>query len=197
MNAAIAAVTREQPACTDRGAGRGGHPVRPNQHHGPEHFADPQVQHLGLARPVEHPRPGFRRFMGTPINLTGLEDRIRRPTQMQAGVPTRSWPDWAMNRDAIAKLRTDGASSEPAGAEPAPASAQDRKIRAWMAAGASRFRAREGHRRAPRRRRWLTLTSPSGATPSRRRCAAGMRPRARRSPPTPGIRVVVMRGASR
>lgn len=43
-------------------------------------FEDPQVQHLGLARPVEHPRLGPQRIVGTPINFSGIEDRIRRPT---------------------------------------------------------------------------------------------------------------------
>jgi formyl-CoA transferase len=43
-------------------------------------FADPQVQHLGLAAPVEHPRYGAQRLVGTPMNLEGVDDRIRRPT---------------------------------------------------------------------------------------------------------------------
>jgi crotonobetainyl-CoA:carnitine CoA-transferase CaiB-like acyl-CoA transferase len=43
-------------------------------------FDDPQVAHLGLARPAEHPRLGSQRIVGTPINFSDLEDTIRRPT---------------------------------------------------------------------------------------------------------------------
>jgi len=43
-------------------------------------FADPQVSHLGLAAPVEHPRLGKQRIVRTPINMQGLAWHVRAPT---------------------------------------------------------------------------------------------------------------------
>lgn len=33
-------------------------------------FADPQVQHLGIAKPIEHPRYGAQTVVGQPIHLS-------------------------------------------------------------------------------------------------------------------------------
>ena len=33
-------------------------------------FADPQVQHLGIARPVDHPKYGSQKVVGQPIHLS-------------------------------------------------------------------------------------------------------------------------------
>ncbi|WP_375691546.1 CaiB/BaiF CoA transferase family protein [Pseudooceanicola sp. LIPI14-2-Ac024] len=41
-------------------------------------FADPQVQHLGLARPVEHPALGEIRIVASPLQMTGADRDIRR-----------------------------------------------------------------------------------------------------------------------
>jgi crotonobetainyl-CoA:carnitine CoA-transferase CaiB-like acyl-CoA transferase len=43
-------------------------------------FADPQVQHLGLARTMHHPRLGDTKVVSSPINLQGLSRDIRGPT---------------------------------------------------------------------------------------------------------------------
>jgi len=43
-------------------------------------FADPQVQHLGLAAAVTHPRLGETSIVSSPINLDGLSRAIRSPT---------------------------------------------------------------------------------------------------------------------
>jgi formyl-CoA transferase len=43
-------------------------------------FADPQVKHLQIARPVEHPRLGRTELVGSPINLSGVPKDIRTPT---------------------------------------------------------------------------------------------------------------------
>ena len=40
-------------------------------------FADPQVQHLGMAQGVDHPRLGATEMVASPINLEGLETPIR------------------------------------------------------------------------------------------------------------------------
>jgi formyl-CoA transferase len=43
-------------------------------------FADPQVQHLGLAAAVSHPRLGDTKIVSSPINLDGHSRAIRSPT---------------------------------------------------------------------------------------------------------------------
>ena len=43
-------------------------------------FADPQVRHLQLARPVQHPRLGTEHLVGTPITISGIPRDIRTPT---------------------------------------------------------------------------------------------------------------------
>jgi crotonobetainyl-CoA:carnitine CoA-transferase CaiB-like acyl-CoA transferase len=71
-------------------------------------FEDPQVQHLGLARPVDHPRLGAQRMVGTPLNFSGIEDRIRRPTA-DAGEHTDAvLAELGYDADAIAALRSGG-----------------------------------------------------------------------------------------
>ena len=35
-------------------------------------FNDPQVNHLGIVRPMEHPRRGTIRLIGSPLNVTGV-----------------------------------------------------------------------------------------------------------------------------
>jgi formyl-CoA transferase len=41
-------------------------------------FADPQVKHLGMATPVDHPRLGETHMVASPINLAGLETGVRQ-----------------------------------------------------------------------------------------------------------------------
>ena len=52
-------------------------------------FADPQVQHLGIAAPVTHPARGDFKIVGSPINM---HDTAKTPTRSCAGsaTPTRS-----------------------------------------------------------------------------------------------------------
>jgi len=50
-------------------------------------FADPQVQHLGLSTPVEHPRLGTTHLVASPLNLSGVPKTIRTPTP-EAGAHT-------------------------------------------------------------------------------------------------------------
>jgi len=40
-------------------------------------FADPQVEHLGIATPVEHPKWGATHFVASPLNMTGVEKSVR------------------------------------------------------------------------------------------------------------------------
>ena len=46
-----------------------------------ETFADPQVRHLGIATPVEHPELGTIRLVGQPVHLE------RTPARMRGAAP--------------------------------------------------------------------------------------------------------------
>ncbi|MBR0664615.1 CoA transferase [Roseomonas hellenica] len=52
-----------------------------------EVFADPQVQHLDMAKRVTHSRLGEQRIVGSAINLTGIDDSPRTATE-DAGAAT-------------------------------------------------------------------------------------------------------------
>ncbi|MBO0735838.1 MAG: CoA transferase [Alphaproteobacteria bacterium] len=54
-------------------------------------FADPQVQHLGIARPVSHPKLGPQKVVGQPIHMSGYP----QPDELR---PT---PDQGEHTDAI------------------------------------------------------------------------------------------------
>ena len=43
-------------------------------------FADPQVQHLQMALPVEHPRLGTQHMVASAISISGVPKDIRSPT---------------------------------------------------------------------------------------------------------------------
>jgi crotonobetainyl-CoA:carnitine CoA-transferase CaiB-like acyl-CoA transferase len=45
-------------------------------------FADPQVQHVGINVPMEHPRTGRSRVIASPLNFEGSTKTIRRPTEI-------------------------------------------------------------------------------------------------------------------
>ncbi len=87
INAAIARVTRTQPSAhwleLFAGAGIPAGPINRID----ETFADPQVAHLGLATPVEHPRLGTINLVNSPLNLHGLPKAVRTPTP-EAGAHT-------------------------------------------------------------------------------------------------------------
>jgi crotonobetainyl-CoA:carnitine CoA-transferase CaiB-like acyl-CoA transferase len=80
INAAIAAETSRKPSLhwievlDDAGIPCG--PINTID----QTFADPQVQHLEMAKPVMHPRLGPQRIVGSAINLQGLDDSPRFPT---------------------------------------------------------------------------------------------------------------------
>ncbi|MGH7118374.1 MAG: CaiB/BaiF CoA transferase family protein [Acetobacteraceae bacterium] len=109
INAAIAAVTREQPAAhwialfAEAGIPCG--PINTID----KVFADPQVQHLKMARPVVHPRLGRIELVGSAITLAGCPKDIRTATP-EAGQHTEEVLQEAGFSDAeIAAMRADGA----------------------------------------------------------------------------------------
>ena len=80
INAAIGAVTRTRPAAhwieLFEGAGIPAGPIYTID----QVFADPQVKHLGLATPVDHPRLGRTELVASPLNLSGVSKAIRSAT---------------------------------------------------------------------------------------------------------------------
>ncbi|MGH7188682.1 MAG: CoA transferase, partial [Acetobacteraceae bacterium] len=72
-------------------------------------FADPQVAHLGMARPVTHPRLGRIELVGSAISLSGVPKEIRSPTP-EAGQHTEEVLREAGFSDAeITGMRAKGA----------------------------------------------------------------------------------------
>jgi formyl-CoA transferase len=71
-------------------------------------FADPQVQHLGLAAPVEHAALGAQRLVGTPINMAGIDDRIRRATPEAGEHTAEVLAELGYDAAAVAALKAKG-----------------------------------------------------------------------------------------
>lgn len=80
INAAISEVTKTKPAEhwieLFEGAGIPCGPINTID----KVFADPQVKHLKMARPMRHPRLGTKEVVSSPINLVGLPKDVRDPT---------------------------------------------------------------------------------------------------------------------
>jgi formyl-CoA transferase len=72
-------------------------------------FADPQVQHLGIAAPVHSPHYGDTRIVGSALNFPGAKKEIRSPTP-EAGAHTAEVLEWLgySCRD-IEQMRASGA----------------------------------------------------------------------------------------
>ena len=47
-------------------------------------FADPQVEHLQIAAPIEHPKWGASHLVASPLNVEGIEKRIRSVAPIRA-----------------------------------------------------------------------------------------------------------------
>ena len=79
VNAAISAVTRTRPAAhwieLFEGRGIPAGPIYTID----QTFADPQVRHLGMATPVEHPRLGRFDVVASPLTLSGVSKAVRSP----------------------------------------------------------------------------------------------------------------------
>jgi crotonobetainyl-CoA:carnitine CoA-transferase CaiB-like acyl-CoA transferase len=109
INAAIADVTRHQPSDhwieLFENAGVPCGPINTID----KVFADPQVQHLGMAKPMAHPRLGTKDVVASAINISDFPRTIRFATR-DAGADTDGVLREVGYTDAeIATMRTKGA----------------------------------------------------------------------------------------
>jgi crotonobetainyl-CoA:carnitine CoA-transferase CaiB-like acyl-CoA transferase len=73
-------------------------------------FADPQVQHLGIAKPVEHPKLGPQKVVGQPIHLSAFpQPDTLCPTPDQGQHTDEVLGELGFDAAAIAGLRSRGA----------------------------------------------------------------------------------------
>jgi formyl-CoA transferase len=71
-------------------------------------FADPQVQHLGIAAPLQSPIYGDTRVVASPLNFPGVSKEIRNPTP-EAGAHTDEVLEWlGFSRKDIDGMRASG-----------------------------------------------------------------------------------------
>ncbi len=70
-------------------------------------FADPQVQHIGIARTIEHPGRGPQQLLGQAVELRRTPWGLRLPTP-EKGDSTDSVLAGGYDSEKIAKLRADG-----------------------------------------------------------------------------------------
>jgi formyl-CoA transferase len=71
-------------------------------------FEDPQVQHLGLAQPVQHPERGQIRVQGLPAALSRTPGAILRAAPSHGQHTDEILAEFGYSRDEIAALRRDG-----------------------------------------------------------------------------------------
>jgi formyl-CoA transferase len=73
-------------------------------------FAEPQVQHLGIARPVKHPKLGDIKVVGQPINLSDFpQPASLQPTPDMGQHTDQVLTSLGYDKPAIEKLRASGA----------------------------------------------------------------------------------------
>src|SRR5260221_563526 len=73
-----------------------------------EVFADPQVQHLGIAQPVDHPSLGRIELVGQAVTLSRTPSRLHSPTPERGEHTDAVLREIGYDDDAIAALRRDG-----------------------------------------------------------------------------------------
>lgn len=74
-----------------------------------EVFADPQVRHLDMVREATHERLGRQHLVGSPINISGYADEVRRPTPNPGTDTDAILADLGLATDDIDRLRASGA----------------------------------------------------------------------------------------
>jgi formyl-CoA transferase len=73
-----------------------------------EVFADPQVQHIGMARAIEHPQRGRQQLVGQAVELSRTPWDLRMPTPEKGDSTDAVLTSLGYDKDAIAQMRTDG-----------------------------------------------------------------------------------------
>jgi crotonobetainyl-CoA:carnitine CoA-transferase CaiB-like acyl-CoA transferase len=73
-----------------------------------EVFADPQVQHIGIARAIEHPHRGHQQLLGQAVELSRTPWSLRIPTPEKGDSTDSVLARLGYDSEAIAKLRTGG-----------------------------------------------------------------------------------------
>jgi formyl-CoA transferase len=68
-------------------------------------FADPQVRHLAMAQPVDHPRLGRLDIVAAPVTLTGVARELRAPTPDLGADTEQVLKDLGYDEAAIRSLR--------------------------------------------------------------------------------------------
>jgi crotonobetainyl-CoA:carnitine CoA-transferase CaiB-like acyl-CoA transferase len=73
-----------------------------------ETFEDPQVRHLGVAAPVEHPSAGPIEIVRNATNIEGVSNHIRRPSPEPGEHAEEILAGFGWSADEIERLRRDG-----------------------------------------------------------------------------------------
>ncbi len=71
-------------------------------------FADPQVQHIGIARTIEHPQRGRQQLVGQAVELSRTPWALRMPTPEKGDSTDSVLAGLGYDGEAIAKLRAGG-----------------------------------------------------------------------------------------
>ena len=71
-------------------------------------FADPQVQHLGMEHPVNHPKLGEINLVGQAIKLSGHESRKGIPTPERSQHTSEVLSDMGLSSTEIQNLSDEG-----------------------------------------------------------------------------------------
>ena len=113
VNAAIGEVTRTRPAAhwieLFEGQGIPAGPIYSID----QTFADPQVRHLGMATPVEHPRLGRFDVVASPLTLSGVSKAVRSPTPDAGAHTAEVLRSLGYSEAEIEDLRRQGAVGGP------------------------------------------------------------------------------------
>ena len=72
-------------------------------------FADPQVKHLGLATPMQHPMLGTKMVVASALNMTGVPKAVRSPTPDPGEHTDAILRSLGLGEAEIADLRAKGA----------------------------------------------------------------------------------------
>ena len=73
-----------------------------------EVFADPQVQHLGMARGVENPKLGHQELVGQAVSLSRTNWALRRPTPERGEHTEEVLRELGYNGQDIVRFRQEG-----------------------------------------------------------------------------------------